>query len=71
MASEYSISKKTLYWHPPYSPELAPSDFYFYADPKKFLARKTFESNEDMFAYIVVKDGMEMLREALKLLYRS
>lgn len=31
---------------PPYSPDLAPSDFHLFADLKKFVSGKRFASNE-------------------------
>lgn len=56
--------------HPPYSPDLAPSD-YLFADLKKMLAGKKFGSNEEVIAeteaYFKAKDkpfykkGVEML----------
>lgn len=36
--------------HPPYSPDLAPSDYYLFADLKKMLAGKRFSSNEEVIA---------------------
>jgi [histone H3]-lysine36 N-dimethyltransferase SETMAR len=33
--------------HPPYSPDLAPSDYYLFRDLQKFLDGKTFTSNEE------------------------
>ena len=40
----YSIS------HPPYSPDLAPSDDWAFADLKGMLRRKRFGSNEEMIS---------------------
>lgn len=34
--------------HPPYSPDLAPSDFFLFPNLKKFLAGKKFQSNEEV-----------------------
>ena len=46
--------------HPPYSPDLAPSDYWLFADLKKKLAGKKFISNEEAIAkteaYFEVKD---------------
>ena len=36
--------------HPPYSPNLAPSDYYLFADLKKMLAGKKFNTNEEVIA---------------------
>lgn len=36
--------------HPPYSPDLAPSDFYLFARLKQMLAGKRFRSNEEVTA---------------------
>ncbi|MCP6710980.1 hypothetical protein NL489_26900, partial [Klebsiella pneumoniae] len=33
--------------HPPYSPDLAPSDYYLFPNMKKWLAGKRFYSNEE------------------------
>ncbi len=66
--------------HPPYSPDLAPSDFYLFVDLKKMLAGNRFDSNEEVItkisAYFKVKNksffqkGIEKL-EAPEWLYRS
>ena len=32
--------------HPPYSPDLAPSDYYLYPNFKRWLCDRLFESNE-------------------------
>ena len=37
--------------HPPYSPDLAPSDFYLF--PKLFLADQRFSSNQEAIAAVV------------------
>jgi histone-lysine N-methyltransferase SETMAR len=34
--------------HPPYSPDLAPSDFYLFRHLKKFLRGRHFRDNEDL-----------------------
>lgn len=57
--------------HPPYSPDLAPSDYWLFADLKKMLAGKKFRTNEEVIAeteaYFEAKDksfyksGIEML----------
>ena len=36
--------------HPPYSPDLAPCDFFCVSKLKKSLARQKFESNEEVIA---------------------
>ena len=36
--------------HPPYSPDLAPSDYYLFPNMKKWLAGKRFYGNEDVIA---------------------
>ncbi|KAF7269978.1 hypothetical protein GWI33_017063 [Rhynchophorus ferrugineus] len=45
---------------PPYSRELAPSDYFLFPDLKRMLAGKKFSSNEDMIdeseAYLEAKD---------------
>ena len=46
--------------HPPYSPDLAPSDSYLFADLKKMLQGKRFYYNEEVItetnAYFEAKD---------------
>lgn len=59
--------------HPPYSPDLAPSDYWLFSDLKKMLQRKKFDSNEEVIAeteaYFEDKDksfyqrGIEKLEE--------
>ena len=34
--------------HPPYSPDLAPSNFFLFLNMKKWLTRKKFESKQDV-----------------------
>ena len=36
--------------HPPYSPDLAPSDYWLFADLKKALQGKRFGSDEEVIA---------------------
>jgi histone-lysine N-methyltransferase SETMAR len=36
--------------HPPYSPDLAPSDFYLFPKFKLFLAGQRFSSNQEAIA---------------------
>lgn len=36
--------------HPPYSPDLAPSDYYLFPDMKKWMAGRRFYSNEEVIA---------------------
>ncbi|KAL7724275.1 hypothetical protein ACLKA6_013699 [Drosophila palustris] len=36
--------------HPPYSPDLAPSDFFLFSDLKRMLAGKKFSADEEVFA---------------------
>jgi len=38
--------------HPPYSPDLAPSDYWLFADLKRMLQGKRFGSNEEVIAEI-------------------
>lgn len=59
--------------HPPYSPDLASSDYYLFADLKRMLQGKRFGSNEEVIAeteaYFEAKDksfykkGIEMLEK--------
>ena len=36
--------------HPPYSPDLSPSDYWLFADLKKMLRGKRFGSNDEVIA---------------------
>jgi len=58
---------------PPYSPDLAPSDYWLFADLKRMLQGKRFGSNEEVIAetevYFEAKDksfykkGIELLEK--------
>jgi len=41
--------------HPPYSPDLAPLDYYLFRSLQNFISRKTFTSNDE------VKNEMDQL----------
>jgi hypothetical protein len=41
--------------HPPYSPDLAPSDFYLFGDAKRCLARLSFE---DAYQLLAAAEGI-------------
>jgi hypothetical protein len=43
--------------HPPYSPDLALSDFFLFADLKKMLAGKKFSTNEAVIVETNYKNG--------------
>jgi hypothetical protein len=46
--------------HPPYSPDLAPSDFYLFWDIKRCLAGLSFEDADQLFAVVEgVVEGIE------------
>jgi len=60
--------------HPPYSPDLAPSDFHLFRFLQNFLNGKTF-SSEDLIKqhldkFLVEKDGKFYERGIMKLLGR-
>ena len=38
--------------HPPYSPDLAPSDYFLFPNLKKHLAGKRYESNDDVISAV-------------------
>ena len=48
--------------HPPYSPDLAPRNYWLLADLKRMLQEKTFGSNEEVIseteAYFEAKDKL-------------
>ena len=43
-----SNSTRDIFVHPPYSPDLAPSDFFLFPKIKKHLAGKRFANDEDL-----------------------
>ena len=65
--------------HPPYSPDLALNDYWLFADLKKMLQGKRFDSNEEVIleikAYFEAKDklfykkGIELI-EVLESVYQ-
>lgn len=67
--------KFELIAHPPYSPDLAPSDFFLFPNLKKSLAGKRFSSNAEVIAFTegffcgldksAYKTGMESLEHRL------
>ena len=62
-----------LLLHPPYSPDLAPSNYWLFADLKRMLQGKRFGSNEEVIleteAYfrgkdkLIYKKGIELLEK--------
>ena len=38
--------------HPPYSPDIAPTDYFLFAHLKKHLRGRSFDSNEDVIAAV-------------------
>ena len=70
--SEYYMHFRLLP-HPPYSPDLAPSDYYLFVDLKRMLQGKRFDSNEEVIAATeayfeandksLYKKGIEMLEK--------
>jgi len=67
----FNILNFELLSHPPYSPDLAPSDYWLFEDLNKMLGGKKFPTNEEVIAkteaYFEAKDksfyksGIEML----------
>ena len=47
-----ALLREQFHWdifeHPPYSPDLAPSDFFLFPKLKAHLAGKRFENDEDL-----------------------
>lgn len=72
MAKLYELGFELLP-HPPYSPDLAPSDYFLFADLKRMLAGKKFKTNNEVIAeteaYFEAKDksyyknGIEKLED--------
>lgn len=54
--------KFELMLHPPYSPDLAPSDYYLFPNLKKWLGGKRFKSNEEVIE--AVNEYFEELDES-------
>ena len=50
--TKISALKYELLQHPPYSPDLAPSDFWLFPHLKKFMRGKHFSSNEEIIAAV-------------------
>lgn len=71
--AKFSELKYDLVEHPPYSPDLAPSDFHLFRNLKQFLRGKRFSSDEEVVAavdqYFVdlpethFKDGIHLLEK--------
>ena len=57
--------------HPPYSPDLAPSDYYLFRSLQEFLNGKTFNDDETVKSHLVHffanKDQKFYEREIMKL----
>jgi [histone H3]-lysine36 N-dimethyltransferase SETMAR len=76
VASKLTELRYELVRHPPYSPDLAPSDFFLLPNLKKSLAGKRFASNEEVIAathtYFAdfetsyFSDGLKRLEHRLK-----
>jgi len=50
--------------HPPYSPDLAPSDYYLFPNLKRWLQRKRFTSNEEVIAETEAYfEGLDVLQK--------
>ena len=60
--------------HPPYSPHLAPSDYYLFPNLKRWLCDRCFESNEEVEwkaeGYFGGFDKLSYLKDIEKLKYR-
>jgi len=50
--AKFKELKYELLEHPPYSPDLAPSDFYLFPNLKRFLRGKDFLSDEEVIAAV-------------------
>lgn len=49
----------TMLSHPPYSPDLAPSDFFLFGNLKRVLKGSTFRSSEELL--VVVKEKLSQI----------
>lgn len=71
--AKFNELKYELLEHPPYSPDLAPSDYYLFRNLKEFLRGKHFSSNEEATAAVEAyfaelpenhyRHGVELLEE--------
>lgn len=71
--AKISDLKYEILQHPPYSPDLAPSDFWLFPHLKKFMRGKRFSSNEEVIAAVEAyfnslpeihfRDGIQKLEE--------
>lgn len=52
VAQKLAKLKFNVIAHPPYSPDLAPSDYYLFPNLKKNLAGKKFTSNEEVTTFV-------------------
>ena len=78
MAKLHELHFKLLS-HPPCSPDLAPSDYWLFADVKRMLQGKRFGSNEEVISeteeYFEAKDksfykkSHQIVREVLESVY--
>ena len=50
--------------HPPYSPDLAPSDYFLFPNLKKHLAGKQYKSDDDVIS--AVEDFLRVRRKTFK-----
>ena len=61
-----------LFLHPPYSPVLAPSDNWLFANLKRMFQEKRFDSNEEVIletkVYFEAKDILFYKKKGIKLL---
>jgi len=48
--SEFRVLIKHCFIHPPYSPDLAPSDYFLFSDLKRMLAGKKFKSDDEVIS---------------------
>ena len=68
MAKLYELNFELLP-HPPYSLDLAPSNYWLFADLRRMLQGKRFSSNEETGAYFEAKNklfnkkGIELLEK--------
>ena len=66
-----------LFLHPPYSPDLTPSDYWLFADLKRMLQGKIFSSSEEVISETILRPKTnhstkrhQIVREALESVYQ-
>ena len=60
---EFHELRYELLRHPPYSPDLAPSEYFLYPNLKKLLGGKRFYSNDEIISQTNTREGIQKLEK--------